>query len=785
MIRMTIVKYTLPKLIKKNIKIFISLILIAALGMGLPMALLNSYHGVLYSFEKYFEEYGFPDVTIMSAAPFGEEELNSAGALSDIDDVQGRLCVDVEAEKGEDTFVSLRCYSFEETDFMRYSAVDQLSEDGYPSTQGNKTDHLIPMAMEVCFAEYAGFVPGDILTLRFPQGEYECVLSALVSSPEWEITYRDQYFNFSTDEFGYVLFSYEDLMEMTGAPGGTYNQVMIQTQPNIAASDVEQRILDSGLFGEGAYSYTYETSPQKEFVDSCVNPLKSLSFFLAFFFFLISALMVYLFLYQIIWEQKEESGILMALGVSGIRIAWVYLGFGIGVSVMAGIIGSVTGYFLMQLISGVYQDVFLLPYLEKIFSPGLALTASLMMTLVMLCSFLLASIQIFRMDPADAMKNQLAQSRGKSSWRIFSIFGYAAKVCLCSLLRNKRRLMLSLLSTILAVTLISLSLQYVDAGKYVVKHTFGERLLYDCQVFFQNVSTEEEGKAELDDIQEVLESEVFFITTTDIEAEGKAVSTTIYGVKPSSELLRNRGQKGEILQPEDGIVLARYTADDLGVSVGDQVAVGGKMLTVTGIHEENIMLVEYVTHEVFSEFAENSTIGAFLKLKEGVTKAEIYSVLQEKETFSYLSMKDAQQISVKDRILNTEVGVYIVVVMSFLIGALIIYNMSLINFKERKRVYATMLTLGMQETELGWASFAELAVQYVISMLVGGFAGGGLGKLLLEMTSTASIYYTKAFSLSTMVLIGFCVGAFMVAGHLLALWQMKKIDIVEELKSKE
>ena len=475
----------------------------------------------------------------------------------------------------------------------------------------------------------------------------------------------------------------------------------------------------------------------------------------------------------------------MALGVSRIRIAWMYLGFGIGVSVMAGLIGSITGYFLMQLISGVYQDVFILPYMVKVFSLGLALAASLMMTLVMFFSFLLASIQIFRMDPADAMKNQLAQSRGKPSWKIFSIFGYAAKVCFCSALRNKRRLILSMLSTILAVTMISLSFQYVDAGKYVVKHTFGERLLYDCQIFLNNVCTKEEVKAELEDVEDILESEVFLITNMDIEAAGKEVFTTFYGVEPSSKLLRNRGQNGEILQPEDGIVLARYTADELQVSVGDQVVVGGKKLTVTGIHEENIMLVQYVTHEVFSEITEDGAIGAFLKLKDGVTKAEIYSVLQEKETFSYLSMKDSQQISVENRLNNTEVGVYIVIVMSFLIGALIIYNMSLINFKERKRVYATMLTLGMQETELGWASFAELVAQYVISMLVGGFAGSGLGKLLLKMTSTDSIYYTKAFSLSSMFLIWFCVGAFMVLGHLLALRQMKKIDIVEELKSKE
>lgn len=782
---MAIVKYILPKLVKKNLKLFITLSLITAMGICLLTAMLNSYKGILYSFENYFEEYGFPDVTIMSTALFGEEELNAVGELSGVDDVQGRFCVDIEAVKGEDTFVSFRCYSIGETDFMRYSAVDQLSEDVYSEMQGEETEHFIPMAMEVHFAEYAGFAPGDVFTLKFPKGDYKCVLLGVLSSPEWNSICRDKYFNFSTDEFGYVLFSYEDLIEMTGVPDGTYNQVMVRTQPDIEAADVEQRLLNSGLFGDGAVSYTYETSPAKKFMDSCVDPLKPLSYFLSGFFFMISALMVYLFLYQIIWEQKEESGILMALGASGSRISLLYLAFGIGVSVLAGLIGSVTGYFLMQLISGIYQDSFILPYMVKIFSPGLALAASLIMTLVMLFSFLCASIQIFRMDPVDAMKNQLAQSSGKPPRKIFGAFGYATKVCLCSALRNKRRLMLSMLSTILTVTLMSFAFQYLDAGKYVLKHTFGERLLYDCQIFLKNVSTKEEGKAELEDIEEILESEVFFITTMDIEAAGKAVSTTFYGVEPSSELLRNRGKNGEILQPEDGIVLARYTADELQVSVGDQVAVGGKMLTVTGIHEENIILVQYVTCDVFSEITEDGAIGAFLKLKEGVTKAEIYSVLQEKDTFSYLSMKDSQQMSVEKRLDISEAGVYVVIVMSFLIGALIIYNMYLINFKERKRVYAIMLTLGMQETELGRASFAELAAQYMISMLVGCFAGSGLGKLLLKMTSSESIYYTRSFSLSSIVLIGGSVGAFMVLGHLLALRQMKKINIVEELKSKE
>lgn len=778
---MSVVKYLLPKLIKKNLKMFVSLILIAALGISLFVAMLSSYTSVLHTFDRFFEEYGFPDVTVMATDLFSEERLDEAGRLQGISDVQGRLCVESEARKGEDTFVSMRCYSMEETDFMRYSVIEQLPESEYAVS-------CIPMAMEYFFAEYAGFLLGDVFTLEFPNGTYDCVLVATVTSPEWAITYRDEYFNFSTDEFGYVLFSYEDILKMTGLPAGNYNQIMVRTDADVSASEVEKYLLEEDRFGAQPYSYTYETSPQKEFVDSCVVPLKALSYFMAVFFFLLAALMIYLFLYQIIWEQKEISGILMALGTSENKIVWVYLGFGIGVSVMAGISGSVIGYFLTRLVSGLYQDSFVLPYMDHTFSWRLALGASLVMMVIALISVLLAAGQIFRLDPADAMRNHLSATSPKSRMKHSAsllFWGYAERVCFYNALRNKRRLILSLISTILTVTMISLALKYVDAGKYAVGHTFEERMQYDCQVFLKNVSTLREAEDAVADTPGVLKSELFQVAKADIRAGEKQISATLYGVEEASGLLWNRDRKGNILRTKDGIVLARYTAEELQVSVGDTVTVNEKELAVTGIHEENIILVQYVNLETFADITQDGTTGAFLKLEEGAGREEIYAALQKEEHFSYLSMNDAMKTSVEKRLSNTEAGVYIVIIVAVLIGALIIYNMSLINYKERKKVYAIMLTLGMQESEIGRASCTELALQYLISMLMGNLLAIGFGKVLLTMTSTDSVYYTKAFSLSSALLVGICVGVFMAAGHLLAMRQMKKIDIVEELKSKE
>lgn len=782
---MSVVKYMLPKLIKRNVKIFISLILIASMGIGLFAAMLNSYTRVLYTFDSFFEKYGFPDVTIVSSELFTEEKLEAAEQTQGVSKVQGRLCVECEARRDKDTFVSMRCHSIDETDFMRYSVIEQLPEEEYVNAKEAEGKERIPMALEYFFAEYAGFSLGDVFTLEFPNGAYECILAATVTSPEWVITYRDEYFNFSTDEFGYAVLSYDDMIEMTGVSDGIYNQMMVQTDTDRLAKEVETYLLEEEQLGAKANSYTYETSPQKEFVDSCVIPLKALSYFLAVFFFLLAALMIYLFLYQIIWEQKEVSGILMALGVSENKIVCVYLGFGISISVMAGLFGGVISYFLTQLISGLYQRSFVLPYMEEIFSWKLIVGAFFVMMAITFISVLFASQQIFRLAPADAMKNQMSGQDAKTAWKLPDFLGYATKVCLCNALRNKRRLILSMISTILTVTMISLAFKYVDAGKYVTEHTFDERMQYDCQVFLKNASMQEEARISLEDIQGVAKSEFFQIANVKMEAGGREVSTTLYGVEEESELLQNRDQNGNILYPQDGIVLARYTAEELQVSVGDEVKIGGNEWLVTGIHEENIILVQYVNFEVFADIAEDCVMGAFLKLEEGISKSEIYSALQDKETFSYLVMNDAMKTSVEKRLNNTEVGVYIVIIMAVLIGAVIIYNMSLINYKERKRVYAIMLTLGVQEAELVRASFVELTVQYIISILIGNLAGTALGKVLLTMTSTDSIYYTKAFSFCSMVLVAACVGVFMVAGHLLAMQQMNQMDIVEELKSKE
>ncbi|MDO4274121.1 MAG: ABC transporter permease [Eubacteriales bacterium] len=186
-----------------------------------------------------------------------------------------------------------------------------------------------------------------------------------------------------------------------------------------------------------------------------------------------------------------------------------------------------------------------------------------------------------------------------------------------------------------------------------------------------------------------------------------------------------------------------------------------------------------------SELFEEGYTGAFLKFDSQASKERIYDSLQDKKGFSYLSFKTSQETGTENRLEKTEVAVYIIAAMSFLIGFVIVYNMSIINLKERKRIFVIMMSLGMSIQEIGLATFAELFMQYVVSLFIGSIIGRFLGNILLQMSSTDLIQYPKMFSIQGFLVVALVIGAFMVMGHLLALRQIAKVEIVKELRSKE
>lgn len=776
---MKIAKYILPKLIKKNVKIFLAIIFISAIGVGTLTSMLNAYEGVKTTFSDYFETYNYPDVTIFSEQPFTEDILKQVETLEGVKSVQGRLCIDAEAKFGEQSFVSLRCYSTEDDDFTRYYKIETLKPE--------KHSDYIPMGLCANIVDLADFELGDVFELMINGKEYSCIFTEIVASPESTVVCRDKNSTFDAMEFGYAYFAYDELMQMVGVPMEIYNQALVFANPDVVPENLEKNICDSGILGNRVESYTYETSAHKIFIDDCIKPLKNMSYLVSCVFFLISVVMIYLFMYQVIMEQKEKTGILMALGSSSRQIVAVYLAFAVVVMICSGIVGNLLGLVLRELIGFLYQKAFYLPYVNNEFSWFLASGSVALVGIIIVFAISLATLQILRLDPADAMRKQPVVEGGVHFGKKFNFLSYANKVCFSCSLRNIRRLMLSFLSTILTVTLITFSFQITDACKHVISQTYDVRYQYDCQVLFErNLNSEEVQQMLVQGADGVASYEVFASADVQIKAENTSLDTTLYGIEEESKLLHLFELDGQSLSvTKDGIILSAKDAKTLGVKVDDEVLVGTVPLTVTGIYDANVFFVQYVNKEVFGKIAESECSGAYVKLKDGVSVEQFHAQLMGKEGFAYLSMKTKQEEGLKSILDKTNAAVVVILVLSLFVGMIIIYNMAVINFAERKRVFGIMMALGMKTTEIAWASLAEILIQYVVSLAVGILLGIGLGDILLTRMSTDTVQYRVAFSFSSGVIMAVCVGLFMLVGQVFALFKLRKLDIVEELKSRE
>lgn len=774
---MKIIKYILPKLLRKNLGRMIALMCISSVGVGILTAMLNTYYGMQGTFTEYFEEYHYPEITFFSQELFYGDNIDRVQDLEEVEASRGRLCLEAEATH-EEQFVSLRCYSISQQDLLRYHVLEELPEEQWGD--------YIPMEMEAFFVYLAGFQMGDIFEIYMGDKVWECILVKSVVSPESTVVYRDENSTYSTREFGYAYFEYEDLKKMSGLPLPLYNQALIYLEEGENPERVEEVLVEGEYFPKVLQSYTYKSSPHNTYIENHVEPLKGMSYLISIVFFLISIVIIYLLVYQMIMEQKERTGILMALGSSNTQIAGIYLAMVVVITIQAGIVGNLLGYGIMRIMGVLYQNAFYLPYVKLTYSIPLAITAVLLVGLVVLSAVLLAVLQIFKLDPVDAIRKQPTMSQGSTILGKLGFLGYANKVCFSCSLRNRRRLVLSFLSTILTVAMITFALQYSDASDYTIAQTFEERFLYDGQVLFDNNLTYEQGKELLEKGEHLLDSyELFQTDRQEIISEDSRLDTMIQSIHKDSEMVWLADESGKSLSLGNGILLPALYAQTLGVDTGDYVSVNGSYLQVDGVYEACLDFVPYVSEAVFESISDGSYTGAFVCLSKEVTPKQLHEELCTEDGFAYLTMKQAVAEGVASSNARLGAAIVIILVLSFFVGLIIIYNMALINFVERKRVFSTMMALGMQESEIAGASLWETILQFIISLALGIPLGIALGSVLLDAMSTDGVQFTSAFSLMSGLLVAGSVGGFMLMGQLFALRRLRRLDIVEELKTKE
>ena len=115
----------------------------------------------------------------------------------------------------------------------------------------------------------------------------------------------------------------------------------------------------------------------------------------------------------------------------------------------------------------------------------------------------------------------------------------------------------------------------------------------------------------------------------------------------------------------------------------------------------------------------------------------------------------------------------------------ICYNMGLLSFMERKRDYATLKVLGYHQREIRGLIFRENNLISLLGVAAGIVPGILLVQIILKMCEFDSMIFTAHVSIKTVVLSSMVSFAFGMLIQMFLTRKVRRIDMVEALKSVE
>ena len=451
---------------------------------------------------------------------------------------------------------------------------------------------------------------------------------------------------------------------------------------------------------------------------------------------------------RIVEAQRREIGIGMALGVDRWRLAIRPLLVGIQIAVLGVIAGLGVGYLVGNAMGGLLESFLPLPEYRTPFQYGVYAQAAALGFIVPIVASAIPVWRAVRVEPIEAIRtgHLTAKTSRITDWsnRITLPGSTLTQMPLRNVLRTPRRTILTAVGVGAAITalvavmgMLDSFTETIDRGGKELSRGDPDRVIVQLDTFYPadgEVVTAVASTATVDGIDPGLRLPATAPGATpddDIELLIELVDLNAATWTPSVT-----GASAD-LPVEDGLLLARKAADDLGVDVGDDVTLrhpvrddqGGfsfseSQFPVSGIHGNPIR------NFVFGDLAQADRFGleglsnvVYAYPTDAAERADLqYDIFELDGVTS--SQAVARVSEVFDEALEQFVGFLVVAAVAVLILALLIaFNATRITVEERQREHATMRAYGLPVRSVIGVVIKESVLVGVAATAIGVAAG--------------------------------------------------------------
>ena len=747
--------------ISKHKAQFISIFLMAFLGVFVFSGVCGESVGLEVNVNQYYDDTNLADGWIYSAN-ISDLFLYQVDCLGATTQMERQLVVDSVADFENDPDVTLH---FVENNTISKFYLLEGEELDINDSEG--------VWLDKSFADAKGLKVGDNISFEFEDYEIEKEIKGLGYSPEY--VYHSSTSSVIPDfnKIGFAYMSYKAFPE-DEIPYNVLNVKFDGSPENYG------ELLSYHM--DGYYSTFVERSEHSsvgQFSEE-MDQHKMMGDIFPVVFILIAMLILLTTMTRIITHQRNQIGVLKACGFKNYSIILHYISYGFWLVLAGSILGLILGPMtLPQLFYPSMSATYKMPSWDPAWSMNFVYVAALMVLMSLAVSYY-AVKNISEEKPADTIRPKapkVSSSGLIEKLGIWKHLSFNIRWNYRDAKRNKFRALMTIIGVIGCSALLVCAFGMYDGMNDLKEWEYSQINHYDSKLVINENATD----SQIDNVVSEVGGDNIMESSIEIESDNAKKSGSLLVLNDTDLITPTDYDWNKIEIADDEVSISQKMADMLDVKVGDTVKwhiMGSNKWVETKIdkiHADPISQVFIMSADKLEDLDLNYTPTSI------ITSEHVNDTYDGVKAAN--SMKD--MTSSWDELTESMwMLIYILIFFACLLAVVVLYNLGLLSFTEIEREIATLKVLGFKTRALR----KLLLTQNLWFTAIGFILGLPVGYVILAImweSSGDSFYILPSISLTNFILTAIITFALSILVNLMFSRKIKKLDMVESLKSGE
>ncbi len=768
----------------------LAIALVMACGVSTIIISVGAYRSLEETQSAFYERYRFG--TVFASAVRAPRHLKSriehiAGVTSAELRIVQPVLIDVAGMREPASGLAVSVPDFEEASvnrlYLRYGRLPEESREN-------------EVAVVETFADAHGFRLGDSFDAIMNGRKQRLLIVGVVLSPEFIYAIGPGDMVPDPRRFGVFFMSLKKLSGLFDLEGA-FNSLSLTTLRNADTRIIVDAVDDilKPYGGSGAYDRKDQVS--HAFLDSELDQLRAMSSVIPPIFLLVAAFLVNMILSRLITLEREQIGLLKALGYGNVAIGGHFAKLVVVIALVGLLIGSLSGFWLGRGLTRLYATFYSFPFLIFRHSIDLYLLAGGVTVAAALAGAAKAIWTVVVLPPAVAMRPP-----APTSYRSFfvgqlqrlGLFSQLSIMAFRHLIRWPVRSLLTTLGTSLSVALLITSLFSYDSIDFMIDAIFFRADRQDASMTFVS----DQGLDAISAVASmpgILRVEPFRQTAVTLRNAHREKRMAVVGLAADTDLSRVLDLDLNPVSPtSSGLILSERVAEILHLKPGMQVEVEllerdkrTASLTVTGLAQSYVGLTAYMRNDALDRLLRDGRRISGVRVTIDSNELDgLYDAVKQTPMVASIALQGISRVRFRETVeenITTMTAIYVILAIIITFG--VIYNSARIQLSERARELASLRVFGFTRSEVSSVLMIELGLIVLFAQPLGWLVGYLLSWSVVQGFENDIFRIPLIIKLATYAMASLIVTGAALFSALIVRRRVDRLDLIRVLKTRE